>query len=455
MRAGKDMSLLGGNPGGNRAGAPRIILGLASLALTGCIFSTLSPFEGDKQAGGGGIETVGIRGYAYHENGLPATNARVRLRTREFLADSGIVGLKKQIAIRFGETVTDARGFYALDSVDPGEYRIEVADEADSQGAVVEAVVSGNVRVFNVEKAVVKTPGRLVGRLAQGGYYVNGAWVHVYGMQRSLTTDSYGRISFGDLPEGDYRIIIRLRRPYGHVQTLTLPAVGIEAGKVNDLGILELPGGCDGAACDSLVVRYILDRNGLDSLPVDSVALWDAANGRIEELDLSARGVTTLPYVQDLVTLKRLELDNNSLESLPLEVTRIVGLEYLSLNYNNLRTLPREIGNLKFLTWLHVYDNNLDSLPPAMGNLTSLRYVTMSYNYLRSLPVEMGRLTNLNQLFVHHNRLETLPEALLDLPKMSLLDIHSNRLCNLSARWQAFLDKGSSYDWRAYQTCSP
>lgn len=429
----------------------RLLAAALAFIATGCVFSTLSPFEGEKTAGGGGIETVGIRGYAYHEDGQPASGARVLLRTREFLADSGNLGLAKRNAIISGETVTDSRGFYALDSVEPGDYRVEVAD--DSHGAVVEASVEADRRILQLEKAVVKAPGRLLARLVQGGYYVGGAWVHVYGMERAITTDSYGRVNLADLPEGDHRIIIRRPRPYGYVQTLTLPSVSIEAGKTNDLGNLELPGGCADARCDSLVVRYILDRNGKDSLTVDSVALRDASTGRIEELDLSRTGVTTLPEVADLVGLKRLELDNNSLQSLPVEVTRIVTLEYLSLNNNNIRSLPREIGNMKFLTWLHLYNNSLDTLTGAVGSLTSLRYITVSYNSLRSLPPEMGRLSNLNQLFFHHNRMENLPESILDLPKLSILEVHSNRLCNLSSRWQSYLDRNSSYDWRAYQSC--
>lgn len=429
------------------------LLAAASLlAVSGCIFDTVPVFEGEKVAGGGGIETVGIRGYAFDEGGKPVAGAKVLLRTRGFLADSGIVGLQKKLAVISGETETDASGLYAIDSVEPGDYRIEVGDPA-TQGAVIEATVVPETRVQQVDPAILRARGAVAGHLVQAGYYVSGAWVHIYGMQRSLTTDSYGRISFGDLPEGDYSLVIRRPRPYGHVVNLTLPVIRVEAGKTNDLGNLELPGGCPDYHCDSLVVRYILDQNRQDSVSVDSVALRATGTGRIEELDLSRLGVTVLPYIYDLLGLKRLELENNGLTTLPIEATRIVTLEYLSLNNNRIRTLPSQIGNMKFLVWLHLYNNYIDSLPPAIGSLTSLRYFTASSNYLQGLPAEMGRLGNLTQLFLSHNALADLPESILSIPKLSVIEVHGNRLCGLGAKWQAYLDKATAYDWRAYQTC--
>jgi hypothetical protein len=428
---------------------------LLALAAGGCLFTTREGTPGGKIAGGGGVETVGIRGYAYHEDGKPVSGARVLLRTREYLADSLQAGLPKPAGIISGETVTDRAGMYAIDSVEPGEYIVEVGDP-DDHGALVEAYVEPASGIQMLDPAILRERGSLSGRLVQGGQAVAGAWIHIYGMQRSLASDASGRFAFGDLPEGRYRLVIRRPRPYGYTATLALSGITVEAGAARQLGNLELPAGCADYLCDSLVVRHILDRNGKDSVSVDSVALRaSGANGpgRIEELDFTRLGVAVLPEIQDLTALSRLELDNNGLEALPVEVTRIVALEYLSVNNNRLTSLPREIGNLKFLTWLHLYNNNLDTLTPAVGSLTSLRYITLSYNLLRSLPAEMGRLSNLDQLFVHHNRLENLPEALMSLPKLSLIDIHSNRLCNLSARWQSFLDRGSSYDWRAYQNC--
>lgn len=422
------------------------------LAISGCMFDTVPVFEGEKVAGGGGIETVGIRGQAYDEGGKPVQGAKVLLRRREFLADSGIAGLQKKQAVISGETVTDAAGIYAIDSVEPGDYRIEVGDPA-ATGAVIEASVVPETRVQQVEPAILRARGAVSGRLVQAGYYVSGAWVHIYGMQRALTTDSYGRISLGDLPEGSYSLVIRRPRPYGHVVNLTLSGIQVEAGKTNDLGNLELPGGCPDYRCDSLVVRYILDQNNKSGIKVDSVALRATGTGRIEELDLSRLGITTLPYIYDLQGLKRLELESNQLTTLPIEATRIVTLEYLSLNNNRIRTLPSQIGNMKFLVWLHLYNNYIDSLPPAIGSLTSLRYFTASSNYLQALPVEIGRLGNLTQLFLSHNSLVDLPESILSLPKLGVIEVHGNRLCALSARWQTYLDNATAYDWRAYQTC--
>ena len=65
-----------------------------------------------------------------------------------------------------------------------------------------------------------------------------------------------------------------------------------------------------------------------------------------------------------------------------------------------------QLTNLKRLD---LDDNQLTSLPPEIGQLTSLRVLSLSNNQLTSVPAEIGQLTNLQVLRLYSNQLTSLP----------------------------------------------
>jgi len=81
---------------------------------------------------------------------------------------------------------------------------------------------------------------------------------------------------------------------------------------------------CEDFACDSLVLRTILDVNGLESIPVDSVSLVSPGNGRIFSINLSNLGLVILPpEIGKFDSLYQLNLNDNHLSDLPTEITNI------------------------------------------------------------------------------------------------------------------------------------
>jgi Leucine-rich repeat (LRR) protein len=431
----------------------RLLSALTFLWLgNGCLYDAFPIDEPDRMAGGGGLETVGVRGSAAYENGTPVVGARVILRPKEFLADTA--GPLKKVSIVLAETETDAKGGYAIDSVETGDYLIEVNDQR-TQAAVMPANVSRLIDgvIHRVAPATLKSVGTLTGRVLAGSLPIGDAYVQIFGMERVVKTDALGRFAFDNLPEGFFEVVVLRPRPYGYMASYALGWVQIRSARNTELGDVEFPSGCQDYVCDSLVVQYILHKTGNSTTPVESVTFLAAGRKRISELDLSARGISFLPKeIQDLNQLYRLELDKNNLDAMPVEVTGITSLGYLSLNYNRLRTLPNEIGNLKSLIWLHLYGNSIDSLPGAIGGLVSLRYFVLDYNNLQSLPPQIGFMTNVSQLFLSNNRIASLPDAITYLPKVSVVAFQGNRLCYATRAIQDWLDVRAS-PWRQSQVC--
>jgi Leucine-rich repeat (LRR) protein len=142
--------------------------------------------------------------------------------------------------------------------------------------------------------------------------------------------------------------------------------------------------------------------------------------------------------------LQELNLDSNSLITLPDEIGKLVRLQTLRLNYNNLTSLPAEIGKLINLKELDLGSNSLTSLPVEIGRLCNLQKLYLSKNNLTSLPAEIGGLVNLKELFLNYNSLISLPHALVlggcyDCP------VEIGRLCNLINLEELYLDE-SSYE---------
>lgn len=203
---------------------------------------------------------------------------------------------------------------------------------------------------------------------------------------------------------------------------------------------------------DSLAVRAILDSNGLNDIPVNSVA--DSSGGRIVILHLDSNSLTAIPSeIGNLTSLQYLYLFDNSLSSLPAEIENLTYLMQLDIDRNNLDSIPSKIGNLSNLTYLGLSNNNLASLPLEIGNLTELEKLYLDSNSLTNIPTEIGNLTKLIILHLNSNSLTTLPDSIVKLTPNVYLDLGYNSLDtgNLSVGIIAWADKYDP-DWKKTQT---
>lgn len=231
---------------------------------------------------------------------------------------------------------------------------------------------------------------------------------------------------------------------------------------------------------DSLAVNAILKANNL-KWPADRSFISIGREGRINRLDLSAKGIKVIP--SDIGALDRLEdlvLRDNRIESMPEEVEALTALTFLDLSGNRLETLPDgfRLARLKrihlsrnlltalplnidvtSLEFLLLDSNRIRALPPDFRYLQALNTLRVDGNLLDSLPSDIGGNQSLRRLNAKGNAIRTVPASLMELP-LDYLNLGDNRLCGLDSTdadpipeaMQAWLD-GMDRDWRESQHC--
>jgi len=132
---------------------------------------------------------------------------------------------------------------------------------------------------------------------------------------------------------------------------------------------------------------------------------------KIQELDLSNKGLTSLPAeIGELTHLKILNLSYNNLTELPSSICNLISLEKLFLNRNHISRLPIGLSNLFDLIELDLSYNPLVKLPREIGHLCNLEFFDASYCELRTLPIEISNLINIKELNVDENPLTFPPQ---------------------------------------------
>ncbi len=133
----------------------------------------------------------------------------------------------------------------------------------------------------------------------------------------------------------------------------------------------------------------------------------------------------------ELLELKKLDLQKCNLKELPKELFNLTNLTVLGLNNNQLKELPKELFNLTNLTKLVLNNNQLSELPKEIENLTKLKKIYLGNNLLKELPKELFNLTNLTTLDLDNIKLKELPKELFNLTNLTWLDLSNNQLSEL------------------------
>jgi Leucine-rich repeat (LRR) protein len=161
------------------------------------------------------------------------------------------------------------------------------------------------------------------------------------------------------------------------------------------------------------------------------------------------------PKFESFAFLRTVNLSNNALRNSALEsITQIRTLIELYLANNQLDgPLTPNIASLKDLQILDLEGNTISTIPDTIGQLRRMRILLLGENQLESLPWKsFVQLHDLYQLDLSSNKLEgdLLPaNDEITLPSLSNLDLHSNSLSTLPSN----LHLPSLTQFNATQNC--
>nr|MDO8110933.1 TIR domain-containing protein [Candidatus Sigynarchaeota archaeon] len=143
----------------------------------------------------------------------------------------------------------------------------------------------------------------------------------------------------------------------------------------------------------------------VDEVKNDSFG-FNASEGHVTHLGLYNQGLTEI--------------------SSSIKIENLRSLRKLALRQNSLSGLPASIGQLRALTRLEISSNRLSSLPEGIGELSALRELSISSNHLERIPDTIGKLENLEALDLSNNLLKRLPDTIGDLKSLIMLDLRGN-----------------------------
>ena len=123
------------------------------------------------------------------------------------------------------------------------------------------------------------------------------------------------------------------------------------------------------------LTTFIAENNQIQKLP-DGFR-----NAKLVKVYLSSNRISALPTNIDVTTIRELDLSSNKIRFLPPDFKYLSNLLSFNINNNYLDSLPVEIADMKILKRLDVSYNNLTQIPLAFSSLT-LDYLNLDYNKL-------------------------------------------------------------------------
>ncbi|XP_076337054.1 uncharacterized protein LOC143239632 [Tachypleus tridentatus] len=156
------------------------------------------------------------------------------------------------------------------------------------------------------------------------------------------------------------------------------------------------------------------------------VSMLDLRSNGAEETDQGQWQLLELPKYNHL---KRLNLADNKLTSLPLAIGKLFTLEVLNVSANKLTCLPADIWKLSRLERLHADFNNISQLSEEYAVISNIKCLTLGYNDFAELSPTLGKLNSLHTLLLCGNTISSFPEKTTEgLSHLRHLDISHNKL---------------------------
>ncbi len=354
-------------------------MNIKTVTLALCVFTLLinCALENNNIIGGSGTNAgnPAVIGTVIFCTNSPVDGAEVYIRSQQFIKDT----MKNDLQ-RIPDAITDSLGKFKINSIDTGSYNFEI----NYQNTYVK-----RKEYFRYTRNLLDTLGSI--KLVQaGGFYgfierrniprhLN-IFVQLRGIDRITKTDQHGKFRFNGLAPGDYNIrILTSDEKFGildHGDTIS-----VQAGEYKDIGKIRMP---FEFWKDTVIIRQILDTNGLYNVPVSDVV--KRYHDRIFELILINRKITVLPDIIGDLRIKDIKLIDNPIETIPDELGKIYTLHRLTIKGTLIETIPGTIGDLPNIRHLDLSNNEMNNLPDNITNLSMLKFLSVNNNRLKQAP---------------------------------------------------------------------
>lgn len=427
------------------------LAGAALLFVAGC--------DSGKRVAGGGSDIgngSAVSGLALTTDGIPSRGALARLRPIGYLAPLPAGAPKAAAGDSLGETRSDAHGRFAFAHILPGRYRIELADSAHGQGALIDCRVDSGGKDVELAETRLAATGTLSIHAPAGAAAGAFGYVRMAGLERLARLGAGDSLRMEGIPAGDY--VVDIFSKDTAMARLSGTAVSLRPGEATLFDSTGQP--CGDRACDTLALAAFLQANHLDA--DQSKYTQDA--GRILNLKFAAlpagfrfAAMQGLNRLSALATFK-IEgpyLPDSQIGPLMGALAGKDSLWLLSLSWSldsGFTAIPASIGKLANLRELYLLGDSLRTLPGEIGNLAKLEFISLQFNRLGELP-DWGGLTRLRELQVPHNLLKVLPESVYAWPALEKIDIADNHLCSFTAGQKTWLEARNAYTGADGQTC--
>jgi hypothetical protein len=426
---------------------------LCIAVLSAILFQCAPDRLGLSASGGSGTETVG--GYAFDAEKKPAAGIFVSVRRSDFL-DTG--SASQQLDVFMADTVTDTNGRFSLLVGQTGQYTVTLYDDKGNYAAMQRCTLNQDDSLYL--QANLKPTGMMSGRISPApDAEFTSFFIYLYGCARhSIRTDSAGDFEILGLPEGEYQFKAIPQHPLyesyysGNIAVAPDSNTLIAAIKPQKSAFSINP-------LDSMVVRDILDSNGLRVIKVGSVVKvapeWPY---RVTELSIRKLSHNLINFqsltsrIGELSQLRKMTVSNNvMLRSLPKEIGLLSRLKELYLNKNSIVVFPPEIGELDSVRILDISENTNAGSPGAgalvipleIGNLVSLETLDVHFNNLTALPSTIGNCRNLKTINASSCKLNTLPGEIAGCSNLEFIDVEYNQITSLPL---SITGLGGAYD---------
>ena len=153
---------------------------------------------------------------------------------------------------------------------------------------------------------------------------------------------------------------------------------------------------------------------------------------KLEYLDLDNNKIEKISdEISKLTSLKTLILSRNNLNSIPDCIVNIINLEKLDLSSNKITNIAGEILKLEKLEELDLSGNQLKSIPISLFHLSNLKILDLRGNSIEKIPEKISELIQLEELYLSSNKIKELPNSLFELSNLKKLLLDSNEIKNI------------------------